>query len=49
MPREAFINTTVQKKEGFINTGIDKLDRLLEGGIPGGFTVVLLGSPGSRY
>jgi KaiC/GvpD/RAD55 family RecA-like ATPase len=47
MPRESFINTTVQKKEGFISTGIDKLDRLLEGGIPSGFTVVLLGSPGS--
>jgi KaiC/GvpD/RAD55 family RecA-like ATPase len=47
MAREAFIDTTVQKKEGFIRTGIDKLDRLLEGGIPGGFTVVLLGSPGS--
>ena len=47
MPREAFINTTVQKKEGFVRTGIDKLDRLLEGGIPAGFTVVLLGMPGS--
>jgi KaiC/GvpD/RAD55 family RecA-like ATPase len=47
MPREAFMDTSVQKKEGFIRTGIDKLDRLLEGGIPGGFTVVLLGSPGS--
>jgi KaiC/GvpD/RAD55 family RecA-like ATPase len=47
MPRDAFLNINVQKKEGFIRTGIDKLDRLLEGGIPGGFTVVLLGSPGS--
>lgn len=47
MEREVLIDTTVQKKEGFIRTGIDKLDRLLEGGIPKGFTVVLLGSPGS--
>jgi len=47
MEREVFTDTSVQKKEGFIRTGIDKLDRLLEGGIPNGFTVVLLGSPGS--
>lgn len=47
MARETFIDTNIQKKEGFIKTGIDKLDRLLEGGIPSGFTVVLLGSPGS--
>jgi len=47
MARESFIDTSSEKKLGFISTGIDKLDRLLEGGIPGGFTVVLLGSPGS--
>jgi KaiC/GvpD/RAD55 family RecA-like ATPase len=47
MPQRSFIETNIQKKEGFVRTGIDKLDRLLEGGIPGGFTVVLLGSPGS--
>jgi len=34
-------------KEGFISTGIDKLDKLLEGGTPKGFTVLLLGTPGS--
>ena len=48
MVRESsFIDSSIQKKEGFISTGIDKLDRLLEGGIPCGFTAVLLGSPGS--
>jgi len=47
MSRESFINISTEKKPGFVSTGIDKLDRLLEGGIPGGFTVVLLGSPGS--
>jgi len=34
-------------KDEFITTGIEKLDRLLEGGTPKGFTVLLLGSPGS--
>ena len=34
-------------KEGFISSGIDKLDKLLEGGTPKGFTVLLLGTPGS--
>lgn len=33
--------------EEFISTGIEKLDLLLEGGIPGGFTTLLLGTPGS--
>jgi KaiC/GvpD/RAD55 family RecA-like ATPase len=47
MSRGSLIDTTTEKKSGFVSTGIDKLDRLLEGGIPGGFTVVLLGSPGS--
>jgi KaiC/GvpD/RAD55 family RecA-like ATPase len=40
-------SSSSQKKEGFISTGIDKLDRLLEGGLPAGFTTVLLGAPGS--
>ena len=31
----------------FISTGIEKLDRLLEGGIPRGFTILILGTPGS--
>ncbi|RLF28462.1 MAG: hypothetical protein DRN08_03600 [Thermoplasmata archaeon] len=33
--------------EHFISTGIEKLDRLLEGGIPKGFTTLLLGTAGS--
>jgi KaiC/GvpD/RAD55 family RecA-like ATPase len=40
-------SSSASKKEGFISTGIDKLDRLLEGGLPGGFTTIILGSPGS--
>jgi len=47
MIEESFIDTGMDKKEGFIGTGIDKLDRLLEGGIPEGFSTVILGSPGS--
>ncbi|HVQ01544.1 MAG TPA: RAD55 family ATPase [Candidatus Thermoplasmatota archaeon] len=47
MARESFLDTSTEKKPVLVSTGIDKLDRLLEGGIPGGFTVVLLGSPGS--
>jgi len=31
----------------FISTGIEKLDSLLEGGIPKGFTTLILGTPGS--
>jgi len=33
--------------EEFISTGIEKLDKLLEGGAPKGYTVLILGSPGS--
>jgi len=33
--------------EEIISTGIEKLDRLLEGGIPKGFTTLILGAPGS--
>jgi KaiC/GvpD/RAD55 family RecA-like ATPase len=44
---EALVDSCVVGKEGFISTGIEKLDRLLEGGIPTGFTMVILGSPGS--
>ena len=47
MAEEPFIDIGVPKKEGTISSGIDKLDRLLEGGIPQGFTTVILGSPGS--
>ena len=31
----------------FISTGIEKLDNLLEGGVPRGFTTIILGTPGS--
>jgi len=47
MMEEAFITTSIKNKEGFISSGIEKLDRLLEGGLPSGFTTILLGSPGS--
>jgi len=39
--------TDSSNKENVITTGIEKLDRLLEGGIPHGFTTVVLGMPGS--
>ena len=41
------ISDSTKSKEGFISTGIEKLDKLLEGGTPKGFTVLLLGTPGS--
>ena len=47
MIEESFGDTGFDTKEGFISTGIGKLDRLLEGGVPNGFTTVILGSPGS--
>ena len=34
-------------KSEFVGTGIEKLDNLLEGGTPKGYTVLILGSPGS--
>lgn len=33
--------------EEFVSTGIEKLDNLLEGGIPRGFTTIIMGTPGS--
>jgi KaiC/GvpD/RAD55 family RecA-like ATPase len=47
MMEESFGDTGFDTKEGFISTGIEKLDRLLEGGVPNGFTTIILGSPGS--
>lgn len=35
-------------KEEFIGTGIEKLDKLLEGGTPKGYTILILGNPGSN-
>jgi len=34
-------------KEEFVSTGIEKLDKLLEGGTPKGYSVLILGTPGS--
>lgn len=34
-------------REEFISTGIEKFDRMLEGGTPKGYTVLILGTPGS--
>ena len=34
-------------KDEFVSTGIEKLDKLLEGGAPKGFSVLILGTPGS--
>ena len=34
-------------EDEFISTGIEKLDKLLEGGTPKGFSVLILGTPGS--
>jgi len=34
-------------KDEFVSTGIEKLDKLLEGGTPQGYTILILGSPGS--
>lgn len=34
-------------KEEFISTGIEKLDKLLEGGTPRGYSILILGTPGS--
>ena len=36
----------MMKNGSIISTGIEKLDRLLEGGIPPGFTTIIMGSPG---
>ena len=35
-------------KEELMSTGIEKLDKLLEGGTPKGYTVLILGNPGSN-
>jgi KaiC/GvpD/RAD55 family RecA-like ATPase len=34
-------------KDEFLSTGIEKLDKLLEGGTPRGYTILILGTPGS--
>jgi len=34
-------------KDEFVSTGIEKLDVLLEGGTPKGYTILILGGPGS--
>jgi KaiC/GvpD/RAD55 family RecA-like ATPase len=47
MMEDPIIQMDMNKQEGIISSGIEKLDRLLEGGLPSGFTTVILGSPGS--
>jgi len=51
MPENEFFSMDFSEsnknKGDFISTGIEKLDKLLEGGTPKGFTVLLLGTPGS--
>ncbi|MEF8879338.1 MAG: RAD55 family ATPase [Candidatus Thermoplasmatota archaeon] len=42
-----FRSASEKKKDEFISTGINKLDNLLEGGAPRGYSVLILGTPGS--
>ena len=41
--------TETKNRDDIISTGIEKLDRLLEGGIPKGFTVLLMGMPVEQH
>ncbi len=47
MPEENAFTQAAARQDGIISTGIEKLDMLLEGGIPAGFTVLVLTVPGS--
>ena len=47
MPDENAFTQAAARQDGIISTGIEKLDMLLEGGIPAGFTVLVLTVPGS--
>jgi len=44
---EKQFEASLNNKDEFISTGIETLDKLLEGGIPRGYTTLILGVPGS--
>lgn len=47
MPEDNAFTKAAIHQDGVTSTGIEKLDMLLEGGIPAGFTVLVLTVPGS--
>jgi len=47
MPEDNAFTKAAARQDGVTSTGIEKLDMLLDGGIPAGFTVLVLTVPGS--